>query len=65
MDADERLVVNVGTPVGRVSNSSPNKVTVDRETGICTSVEGEICLDNVHSNISGFNRYPCGSWPDG
>ena len=55
IDAEERLVVNVGTPVSRVSNSCVNLETIDRVTGICTGGEGEGGLDNVYSNISGFN----------
>jgi hypothetical protein len=55
LDDEERLVVNVGTPVRRVSNSSPNFVTVDRVSGICTGGEVESGLDNVYSDIAGFN----------
>ena len=54
-DGEERLVVNVGTPISRVSNSSSISDPIDRVSDICPSGEGEGGLDNVYSNIAGFN----------
>lgn len=55
LDAEEGLVVNVGTPISRVSNSSSKLDTIYRVTGICASGEGEGGLDNVYGNIAGLN----------
>ena len=55
IDAEERLVVNVGSLVSRVSNFCSKLDTIDRVTGICTGGEGEGGLDNIYSNIASFN----------
>ena len=63
-DVEEPLIVNIGSSVDGVSNSSPAFDTINRITDVRASGEGERSFYDIYSNISGLNRSPCGSSQD-
>jgi hypothetical protein len=54
-DGEERLIVNVGIAVGRVSNRRPELDTIDRVTDICASGSDIFWYSGVYCNIPNLN----------
>jgi len=60
-DAKKRVIVNVGIEGRGVSSNSATLDAIDRVTDVCAGGKLGGGVDDVYSNISGFNRSSCGS----
>lgn len=61
LDGEERLIVNVGIVISRISKESPTRGVINPVADVRAGGKRDVRGDNVDSNVPGLNRYTCGS----
>lgn len=60
LDAEERLIVNVGIEVSRISNGSPTSDAIKGVADVRAGGKRDGPVDNVYSDVPGLNGRSCG-----
>jgi hypothetical protein len=61
LNGEERLVVNVGIEVSRISNESPTSGAINEIANVRACGKSAVGVDDVYSDVPGLNRCSCGS----
>ena len=61
LDTEERLIVNVGIVVSRISKESPKLGAINPVADVRAGGKRDVRVDNVDSDVPGLNRCTCGS----
>ena len=60
-DAEERLIINVGIAVGRISDGGPTSGAINEIANVRASSKRGIRVDDVYRDVPGLNGCSCGS----
>lgn len=55
LDAEERLIVDIGIKVGRISNEDPTLNAINGVADVCAGGKLDGPVDNVYSDVPGLN----------
>ena len=61
LNAEERLIVNIGIEVGRISDGGPTSDAINGVADVCAGGKYDGPVNNVHSDMPGLNICSCGS----
>ena len=60
LDAEERLIVNVGIEVSRISNKGPTSDAINGVADVRAGSKRDGRVDNVYGDVPGLNGRSCG-----